>query len=77
MATGVQLGKKKRNRYTPEFKAEAVRLMKSSGKPLAELAKNFGLSEQSLYRWSRQDAVNEKADPRDPLRAGEREEFAR
>lgn len=43
MEAGVQVGKRKRNRYTPEFKAETVRLMRSSEKPIAELAKDLGL----------------------------------
>lgn len=77
MEPSVQVGKKKRNRYTPEFKAEAVRMMRSSDKSVAELAEDLGISEQSLYRWARQFGVDEKADPKGPLTTAEREELAR
>ena len=44
----------KRRRYTAEFKSEAVRLVASSGKPLAQIARELGVNEQSLHTWKRQ-----------------------
>ncbi len=52
-------------------------MMRASGKPVAELAKDLGLSEQSLYRWARQFDVDAKADPNGALTTTEREELAR
>jgi transposase len=43
-----------RRRYTAEFMAEAVRLVASSGKPLAQIARELGVNEQSLHKWKRQ-----------------------
>lgn len=43
-----------RRRYTAEFKSEAVRLVVSSGKPLAQIARELGVNEQSLHAWKRQ-----------------------
>jgi transposase len=40
-----------RRKYTEEFKREAVRLMESSGKPIAELARDPGINDNNLYRW--------------------------
>lgn len=40
-----------RRRYTEEFKREAVRLMETSGKPVAELARDLGINDNNLYRW--------------------------
>jgi transposase len=40
-----------RRKYTEEFKREAVRLMESSGKPIAELARDLGVNDNNLYRW--------------------------
>ena len=40
-----------RRKYTEEFKREAVRLMESSGKPIAELARDLGSNDNNLYRW--------------------------
>jgi transposase len=44
----------KRRRFTAEFKAEAVRLVASSGKPLAQVARELGLNEQVLRNWKKQ-----------------------
>lgn len=40
-----------RRRYTEEFKREAVQLMETSGKPIAELARDLGINDNNLYRW--------------------------
>jgi transposase len=40
-----------RREFTNEFKAEAVRLARSSGKPVAEVARDLGVKENNLYRW--------------------------
>ena len=42
---------KKRKQYTEEFKTEAVRLMREAGKPIAQTARELGLSANLLYRW--------------------------
>jgi len=42
---------RKRRRFTTEFKAEAVRLAASSGRPLAQIARELGVHEQTLGRW--------------------------
>lgn len=40
-----------RRKYTEAFKQEAVRLMETSGKPIAELARDLGINDNNLYRW--------------------------
>ena len=45
--------------YPPEFRAEAVRLIRSSGKPLSQISKDLGVSEQSLRVWSKQADLDE------------------
>ena len=45
---------RKRRRFTTEFKAEAVRLVASSGKPLAQIARELGINEQVLRNWRQQ-----------------------
>ena len=44
--------------YPPEFKAEAVRLVKSSGETIAQIAKDLGISNQTLRNWVGQDNVD-------------------
>ena len=43
-----------RRRYTAEFKAEAVRLVATSGRPVAQIARELGINEQTLHKWKRQ-----------------------
>jgi transposase len=40
-----------RRKYTEEFKREAVGLMETSGKAIAELARDLGINDNNLYRW--------------------------
>jgi transposase len=39
--------------YTVEFKQEAVRLVESSGKSVAQIAQELGIHDNVLYRWRR------------------------
>jgi len=47
----------KRQRFSAEFKREAIRLMQTSGKPAATLARELGVPRNRLYKWA-QDAEN-------------------
>lgn len=38
-------------RYTPEFKDEAVKQVTERGYSIAEVAKRLGVSAHSLYKW--------------------------
>ena len=40
-------------RYTPEFKEEAVRQVTQRGYPVSEVADRLGVSTHSLYKWIR------------------------
>ena len=40
-----------RRSYTEEFKREAVRLMETSGKAVAQIARDLGINDNNLYRW--------------------------
>ena len=42
-----------RNRYTDEFRQEAVALVTEQGYSVKEAAESLGLSEQLLYRWKK------------------------
>ena len=45
---------KTRRRYTEEFKREAVRLVRESAHPVAQVAQDLGISDNVLYRWTAQ-----------------------
>ncbi len=40
--------------YTVEFKREAVRLAKTSGKPIAQVARELGISDTSIHQWRKE-----------------------
>jgi transposase len=61
--------------YPPEFKEEAVRLMRSSEKPLAQISRELDVSEQTLRNWRKQQEVDEGK--REGLTTDEREELGR
>ena len=63
----------RRPRYTPEFKAEAVRLARSSSDALAKIARDIGVSQQSLRLWVQ---AAQPAD-RPPITDDERSELRR
>jgi len=46
---------KRRQRFTAEFKREAVRLMRTANKPAAVVARELGIPRNRLYKWA-QDA---------------------
>lgn len=61
--------------YPPEFRREAVELTRSSGKPIAQVARDLGVSSQTLHTWIKQADVD--AGKREGLTTEEREELRR
>jgi transposase len=61
--------------YPPEFRREALELLKLSEKPITQIAKDLGVSEQTLYVWRRQAEVDQGK--REGLSSDEREELRR
>ena len=44
--------------YPPEFRREAVELVRFSGRPVREIARDLGVTEQSLRNWIKQAEVD-------------------
>ncbi len=44
--------------YPPEFRAEAVRLYRDSGKSLSAVAKDLGVSLETLRKWVNQSKID-------------------
>ena len=57
-------------RYTQEFKSEAVRLARTSGQSIRQVALDLGVSNEALGVWLREARAAE-----DPLTADERQEL--
>ena len=66
---------KTRPAYPPEFRREAVQMLRAGRTP-AELAKSLGVSEQTLRNWRRQ-AEADRHERDDGLTSDEREELRR
>ena len=63
----------KGKRFAPEFRQEAVRLFRVSGKPLRTVASDLGIAPESLRRWVLQAEIDDGK--RDGLSSDEREEL--
>ena len=66
---------KTRPAYPPEFRREAVQMLRAGRTP-RELAESLGVSEQTLRNWRRQDQVD-RHERDDGLTSDEREELRR
>jgi len=65
-----------RRKFTPEYKAEAVQYVISSGLPIAEVARNLGIVEGTLGNWVAK--AREKGELTEPeLDVSERAELQR
>lgn len=65
-------------KYPMEFRREAIALVKSSGRPVAEVARSLEIAEGTLWNWVRadRDATERAADPH-ALSESERDELKR
>jgi transposase len=68
--------RKGRRRFTPEYKAEVVALMRKSGKTAGQVARDLDLTETSVRAWLRQAEIDEGKGPAGALTTAEREELA-
>lgn len=69
------MSKKHGNRYSQEFKQEAVRLLLTSGKNAKQLAKELGVAGQSLADW-REAAIRNGDHPQQAKLAGVRVHYS-
>ena len=68
---------KKRRKFTPEYKAEVVKLVKDSQKSISSISRDLGLTETSIRAWVRQHDIDAGNGAPGALTSAERDELAR
>jgi transposase len=63
------MGRKRQKQYTPEFKRNAVRLVRESDKPIAQVARELGIPYGGLYEWVRKGQGNPRPGHGAPVEA--------
>jgi transposase len=77
MKLEVRMATPTRRQFTDAFKFEAVRLTREPGRPVAQVARELGLSDNVLYRWrNEQQQVESQGQTRQSMRASQ-DELAR
>ncbi len=69
------MARRKRRSFTPEFKADAVRLVTSGSKTIMEVSKEFDILDSSLREWMRRAETDAGSGPPDALTTSERAEL--
>ena len=71
------MAKRKRRKFTEEFKADAVKLVRAGGRSIARVAADLDLTETSLREWVRRAEIEDGQGPPGALTQAEREELVR
>jgi transposase len=50
--------RRNRRQFTAEFKRDAVELVHTSGRPIAEIARELGIYDSTLGNWVRHDRID-------------------
>ena len=69
--------KRKRRAFTKEFKGQAVRIVRESGKSVSAVARELDLTETALRSWVGQREIDAGRGPTGALTTEEREELGR
>lgn len=67
------MARRRRRRFSPEFKAEAIRLVNETDAPVAQIARELGLSKTTLVQW----VAAARPEPATALSEDERSELSR
>ena len=68
---------KQRRKFSPEFKLEAVKLVREGGVTVVQAARDLGIHETSLHRWIKQYDTDHGRGPSGALTTEEKEELRR
>ncbi|MCX5129986.1 transposase [Streptomyces sp. NBC_00193] len=65
------MGSKYTKRYSDEYKRDAIELVRSSGRPVTEVARALGISSESLRGWVKKARAAQEAGSVSAGRAGQ------
>ena len=68
--------KRTRRKFTAEYKAEVVRLVREGGKGVGQVSRELDLTETSVRQWVSQAAVDAGEGPAGALTTAERQELS-
>jgi transposase-like protein len=71
------MAKRQRRRFTKEFKAETVRLVRESGKTIGQVVRDLDLTESAVRSWVKQAEIDAGRGAPGALTSSEREELQR
>jgi transposase len=69
------MAKRKRRKFTDEFKADAVKLCAAGGRSIGQVAVDLDLTETALREWIKRAATDAGKGPPDALTTAERDEL--
>jgi transposase len=71
-------GTRARRKFDPDFREGAIRIVRESGRPIAQIARELGINEGTLGNWVNMDRLaREQADSPQLLSESERAELVR
>jgi transposase len=71
------MARRARRKFSPEFKAETVKLVRGSGKTVGEVARELDLTETALRHWVQQADIDQGKGPEGALTTAEKEELTK
>ena len=69
------MARRKRRKFTPQFKADAVRLVTSGAKTIGSVTEEFDLTETALRAWVKRAEADEGKGTKETLTTAERSEL--
>jgi transposase-like protein len=70
------MGRRARRKFTKEYKAEVVQLVRQGDKSVGTVANDLDLSESAVRAWVKQAVIDEGKGPPGALTTAERQELA-
>jgi transposase len=71
------MARRKRRKFSEEFKQEAVRLCQKGDRSIGEVAREMDLTESALRNWVKQAEADQGKGPSETLTSAEKEELQR